>query len=275
MGWLIVIMDMNIYMLYEGRRYWPRWLRNVGLKSERNRLRKLLINFKNTRNTDNIKYLENSVELRRFPVNEKNGNFYVFYPARLGNLLYAYEQHAKRAYGMDSTFYWYRIWISINDELRENIDSQQSLVDSSLYVSFSLVIAGLMSGIYLIAKTLNYPWLQNLPSYWLLAGLGFVCMVISYLLYRGSLHIQSKYGEFYKSLFDMYKNKINVDDVIEEVSIISNDSSLKSASNFEKYNIAWRYLHNFRYKDKEGKIMKIPISRLRAKSKAKQESVIN
>lgn len=40
-GWLILLADMPIYMLFEGRRFWPRWLRRWGVAREQARVRRL------------------------------------------------------------------------------------------------------------------------------------------------------------------------------------------------------------------------------------------
>src|SRR5690348_8279610 len=40
-GWLIALSDMHIYMIFEGRRYWPIWLRVVLTRRENERLNKL------------------------------------------------------------------------------------------------------------------------------------------------------------------------------------------------------------------------------------------
>src|SRR5258707_9551908 len=40
-GWLVVVCDMHIYMLFEGRRYWPEAIRGFFMHRERVRLQKL------------------------------------------------------------------------------------------------------------------------------------------------------------------------------------------------------------------------------------------
>ena len=42
LGWLVVILDMPIYIAFEGRRYWPKFLRNRLVKREIDRLDKLI-----------------------------------------------------------------------------------------------------------------------------------------------------------------------------------------------------------------------------------------
>ncbi len=89
-GWLFIILDMHIYMMLEGRRYWPRWLRNFFISNEGRRLSRLINIYNREKENKGVKYRETSVELRRFPMNDK-GEFTATWPTRLGNLLSAYE----------------------------------------------------------------------------------------------------------------------------------------------------------------------------------------
>jgi len=41
LGWLTMLLDMPIYMLYEGRRYWPGRLKRFGISLEQKRLERL------------------------------------------------------------------------------------------------------------------------------------------------------------------------------------------------------------------------------------------
>lgn len=81
-GWLIVVLDMPIYMLFEGRRFWPKLLRDLFTSRERIRLRKLEQIIVECRETDRRRYIEASVEIRRFPLNEI-GSWDVRFPTRL------------------------------------------------------------------------------------------------------------------------------------------------------------------------------------------------
>jgi hypothetical protein len=135
LGWFIVVLDMYIYMAYEGRRYWPKWLRKWFLNRESKRLEKLI---RASESSDYETSLEAWVELGLFPVDKKTGEFKVRYPTRLGNLCTAFEDYPSRIYGMDSVFYWPRIWLTLDKDIREEISNQQALADSTVYCSGAL-----------------------------------------------------------------------------------------------------------------------------------------
>ena len=90
-GWVFIISDMPIYMIFEGRRYWPELIRNCLIKSENKRLKRLQKQITQFKNKNRRKYLEASVELRRFPMGE-DGDYYVECPTRIGNLIASYKK---------------------------------------------------------------------------------------------------------------------------------------------------------------------------------------
>src|SRR5690349_11953691 len=68
-GWLFVMLDMPIYMAFEGRRYWPSRLRAWGIERESKRLKKLMAAIQDQ--SDRNRYVEASAAIRWFP---KDGN---------------------------------------------------------------------------------------------------------------------------------------------------------------------------------------------------------
>jgi len=187
-GWFFVIADMHIYMFFEGRRYWPKWIRNIFHAFEKNRLDKLLKKYEIAKkNKDRNKEVEISVELRRFPI-DSTGRMVATMPTRIGNLLSSFEQYPLRVYRMDSIFYWYRIWVIINDDLREHIDNQQAIVDSTVYISTSLVIVAINSVCYLLIQPLN---VIELPSQIVLLAIAVLAFLLSYIIYRTSLFLKN------------------------------------------------------------------------------------
>ena len=250
-GWIFIILDMPIYMVFEGRRYWPKSLWNYFKHLEEKRLREVI---RDTKSPNVRKYLEASVELRNFPMDE-DGNYYVKFPTRIGNLIAAYEMYSKTRYGIDSIFYWYRIWLTLDEEVREEIDNQQALADSTIYVIAALNICGLLCIIYTFIQTIDDQFIKILPNGYLLVSLAILAFAVSYFIYRFSLHIHASFGEIFKSVFDNYRKNISVEDIIAEVSIITNNDTLVNLSEKEKYKIAWRYLHNYRIKQ-DGKVLR-------------------
>ena len=142
-GWLLGLCDTQIYMLYEGRRYWPMWLRGWALRGEQRRLRRLQASAEQTRaNEDRGRYLEACSDIARFPLG-RDGERQATMPTRLGNLMYEYELYPSCKYGLDSVFFFYRIWVSIDKDLRDEIGRKQASVDGALYLSFVLALAAL------------------------------------------------------------------------------------------------------------------------------------
>ena len=251
-GWLFVISEMHLYMFFEGRRYWPwpKCLRKYLFKCEQRRLDELNSLKNELREKDRAKYLEICVELRRFPMDE-DGQYYVKSPTRLGNLIEAYEGYPERIYGMDSIFYWHRIWLSIDQPLRDEIDGQQALADSTVYVSGALLSSGFLFMIYAFLNICGILSVEYLPNANILFILSLLTLFSSYALYRASLYLHAQFGETFKSLFDVHGDKISIDKIIDEVATISEDSTLRDQPRKGKYKVAWRYMHNYRIKKRE------------------------
>jgi hypothetical protein len=240
-GWLIVLLDMPIYMLFEGRRYWPETLISFGKSCELKRLRKLTRKAgRDMRRSNHRVYLEANISLLDFPIGV-DGQPTVQYPTKLGNLLAAYESYPSVKYQLDAIFYWPRIWIMLDKDLREEIDTSQSLADSAIYVSF----ASWVSAATLIFYAMIYPWharldIQYLPSRSVLVGLSFLCGVGGYFFYRASLAVNRQYAELFKALFDQFRSSlVFVDDVAAHVA---RRGGAPGVNRDENYRIVSRYL---------------------------------
>ena len=252
LGWLFVALDMPIYMVFEGRRYWPGWLWRLLRALEKRRLKHLERVAESAKKSDPRKYREASVELRRFPIDRESEERRAECPTRLGNLIMAYEGYSNLVYGMDAVFYWPRIWVVLDKDLREEIDNQQALADSATYVAAALVACGVLAllyaGVGLLPNTqlewMPYPRAAGLLS---AAGIG-----SAWVFYRLSLHAHAQFGELFKAVFDMYRCKISVDDVVREVAEIAGQPSLAQLPAKDQFEIAWRYLHNYRIKIPSG-----------------------
>ena len=100
-GWALSVLDMPIYMLFEGRRFWPKRLLRCGLRQEADRLENLKRNDKENleqrtalrddgrMDTEEFRWLtreseEYWVELRQFPMTDQ-GEFVARFPTRVGN----------------------------------------------------------------------------------------------------------------------------------------------------------------------------------------------
>lgn len=242
-GWLVVVLDMPIYMLLEGRRFWPSRLRNWGVKGERARLKKL-IEAANpaTRRENDAAFTEVLLELSYFPIDE-DGNPYVIYPTKLGNLLAAYEKYPYIKYGLDSVFYWYRLWVVLDKDLRDEIDNHQALPDSAVYITIALGVAALVLPIYAVLQFCGMQ-LAHVSFWWVPLVLAVVAFMVAWFVYRFSLYTHAQFGEFYKALFDQFRSRLQFEDVVDEVRKISKDMSLEYETDPKKARAVWRYLRH-------------------------------
>jgi uncharacterized protein YegP (UPF0339 family) len=265
LGWLITISDMSIYMLVEGRRWWPRWIKRIFIGREAARLRRLV---ENSRSGDSLGRDEAYTDLSaQFPMTD-DGEYCVVYPSRLGNLLRAFELYSRRVYGFDSIFYWWRIWLKLDKETREEVDSGQALADSSTYACFCLFFCSSLMVLYLGLEILKAAGLRvvpslgphmpeflvvldnHLPGKRSAAALAFVFFGGSFLVYRLSLYLHAQFGELFKSVIDLNVEKIELP-VIKQISALSEQSPVvmlpRRLPRMTKFQIAVNYLQYYRY----------------------------
>jgi hypothetical protein len=248
-GWIITVIDMQIYMFFEGRRYWPPPIRKLLIRCQKLRLKRLR---RMVFGPDRHRSLEAGVEYGLYPTDE-HGEAYVASPTRLGNIIESYEAYPNVKYGLDSVFYWYRLWVVLDKDLREEIDSSQAVVDSTVYVSFVLYASGLLMLVYAAiggAPHLNWSrlnWLSAIklpyvPAPSILCGMAAACVLGGFAVYRLSLPAHAKFGEVFKSVFDQYRSKLAFDDVFRTIACTKNVPSFALKSQAEKNKIVWRYL---------------------------------
>jgi hypothetical protein len=263
-GWLVVVCDMHIYMLFEGRRYWPDVIRRFFVAREKARLQKLRAIPIPPEGEDRRKFLEAGVEIGQYPV-DKGGDPYVEHPTRLGNILEGFETYPKVKYGLDAVFYWYRLWVVLDKDLREEIDTAQAVVDSTVYLSFVLYVSGLLALIYAgIESVMAMDWYTRaelpglatlyVPRPIMLYVAAAVCVIFARLVYRISLPAHAQFGELFKSIFDQYRSKLSFDDVVKEIGEVIGDPLLRYRSAREKNQIVWRYLKWHRARDDAAKM---------------------
>lgn len=258
LGWFLLISDMHLYMFLGGRRYWPASIRKFFISRKSKRLAKLLEDAEEAynewkkldshspaRSNWYNRYIELSVKARNFPV-DKKGERKVMFPTRFGNLLYSYESYPKIVYGMDSVFYWYRIWLKLDKDLRQHLDSQQGLADSTVYTTISLAGIGILFFIYAIVS-----WATTLFANYIIQGKAFIlisclCFILSYAVYSLCLQVHSSYGNLFKSMFDQFRDTVHSDHIIQEIERLHPNLNTKKLSSRKKYSMVWEYLHNYR-----------------------------
>jgi hypothetical protein len=53
----------------------------------------------------------------------------------IGNIIDEYEAYPLSRYGMDSAFYWPRLWLIIDKDVRNEIDGEWAVVDAAVYTA--------------------------------------------------------------------------------------------------------------------------------------------
>lgn len=255
LGCVFSALDMPIYMLFEGRRYMPGWVRTSLTEMEQYRLDDLLIQAKDPRlpwyipvgsrhhriESARVK-LEAQLEVSHFPINEETNEREVQCPTRLGNLVYAFEQYSEIKYGLDVVFYWPRIWLAMDKDSREEIDSHQALADGLLYTVFGAVFASVLwiCSAFLVPwnpefELFHYPWLANLL-------IGFAILAGSYMLYRASLFVHASFGSLFCAAVDIHRSKVHDAEAEALVASMAGAEQFSKLDQKRRNEIVWRYL---------------------------------
>ncbi len=260
-GWLVLALDMPIYLLYEGRRFWPRGLRDAFVRLEQKFvIRRLAIDRRYQQKDAGVspeQYREAWADLRQFPIDE-DGTPVARFPTRMGNLIAAYEDYPKSRYGMDAIFFWYRIWLKLDKDLREDIDSCQAMADSTLYTSFASSLLGLVFLVYTLLKVFGFHGLPGIDqaSTGSLIAITLSGFVLGYLLYRLGLHSQAAFGEWFKAMFDVYHAEVDLSDVLNQVAAITGEGEALPPQ--QRVHTAWLYLQYYRLRPR-GASRSIPV----------------
>jgi len=209
LGALIAALNGQIYKLYEGRSYWPARLLSRQTARQQARVNKLQAIKDQGHSSDprvDARRSEAMDILRTYPTKDQVP--YAARPTWLGNILAGYEQYPFDRYGMSSIFYFTRIWMEVEKEKKDAIDSTWSIADGFLSLSATAmaggalwIAAGILDAFELIDRAPMGDW-----DVAMLGGLGW--LVLGYSLYRISLPFHRQNGELFKSIFDLYRKKV-------------------------------------------------------------------
>ena len=205
LGALISTTSSEIYRIYEGRILWPSRVKVWACGRQQARVSRLL---KNADSATDAQYDELWYQLRIYPTNDE-GQPEATHPTQIGNILAGYEQYPYTRYGMDSVFYWPRIWLQIEKDKKEEIDNQWSVADGFLTLSAISVVGGVLWILQALAAGLRIsssglPF--GAPGKSVMGGLGW--LVLGFLWYKLSLPFHRENGEVFKSIFDVYRDKV-------------------------------------------------------------------
>ena len=212
-GFTLSLLDNPIYQLLEGRTGWPRWLVDWRMKHWADLVRTKFDEQAVLAETDPA-YGECWFLLRQFPVDE-HGNPMVKRPSRIGNVIASYEQYPLLRYGMDDVFYWPRLWFVLDQDARNEIDEPWAAVDAILYTGTGVALVGilyiLLAAISAVTALIGSAGPITDVARWMsaIAG-GAALLAVFALCVRVSIPEVVANGERYKSVFDLYRSKLNI-----------------------------------------------------------------
>lgn len=224
LGVIVSCFSNKLYEIYEGRILWPSWVFKLGTRLQAKRVGRLS---SAAHAASGPSYNELWYKLRIYPLNEK-GEPEATHPTLLGNILAGYEQYPFLRYGMDSVFYWPRIWLVVEKEKKDEIDEQWSIADGVLLlsaVSFFSALLWIVESVLAALCVFRFTLVAHV-AYHLLAAAGWI--LLGYALYRFSLPYHRDNGERFKAIFDLYRQKLVAMTSIEDKDVwLSNWSYLQ------------------------------------------------
>jgi ribosomal protein L40E len=212
-GILIYALDDTIYQIFEGRILWPDFLSKRGYEKEQTFIKDCLDKINKLREEnkrEDHEYTETWYRLRVFPQNKKS-EYYAESPTRLGNIIQGYELYPKSRYGIDAVFYWYRIWLTLDKNVKEEIDNESARADFGVYSSFLFYVSFILHLIFCgikLCQDLGRFSLFPLPSWQTLLLISGISFLLGFLFYKLSCPLHRFYGEYFKTLFDLNKNSV-------------------------------------------------------------------
>jgi hypothetical protein len=233
LGVIVSAAANEVYKIYEGRSFWPKRLWEAGVRRQAKRVEGLLAQ---TKTLDGPQLAEVWDKLSIYPLNQ-DGLPEATHPTLIGNILAGYENYPWDRYGMDSVFYWPRIWLMVEKDKKEEVDSQWSVADGFLLLSAVSILGGLWWMIEAVAVGLeifSFSIPLNSETYCFVAGIGWIAL--GYGLYRLSLSYHRNNGEVFKAIFDLYRDKV------KSMTCLDPDEK-------PKWTAAWSYLQYLQYQE--------------------------
>jgi hypothetical protein len=209
-GVLTWLCNTRIYWLYEGV-CWPRALRERATRRLQARVSRAKKRLDALKHTPGLERDLNWRWLHRFPIGT-DGARTATLATELGNILEAAVTYPLRVYGMSPQFYWPRIWLSMDTEVRTTIDGIFSNLDLTVQSSAILL---LVAALYVLAAAVQLGWtsatsepIAYLQAPQILVVSGAVAAFLSRYLYSMSLDLACEVADYHAALFDLYRHKI-------------------------------------------------------------------
>ncbi|AKB69249.1 MAG: hypothetical protein AAGU10_13950 [Methanosarcina mazei] len=147
---------------------------------------------------------------------------------RLGNTLRAAEYYSTTVYGMDSNFWWPRLWFLLPDRVREEIDKSLTPIVALLNFSSLIVFVAVFGSAYL--WQVGFGWQR-----WLVLLVG---IILAFISYRAAVAQTENYGENIRAAIDLYR--------FELLKALRQPLPKNRDEEIERWEILlyWLYFHN-------------------------------
>ncbi len=210
-GFLLDLLDDDIYKIFEGVRWWPRWLRDWRTSRWQSHVDRLIAQCDAAKD-DAVGLGAIWSELTDFPQTSR-GRPQATRPTRLGNIIAGYESYPHHRYGMNGTVYWPRLWTTLARDVRETIDRDWASADALVHLTAAFVLVGvayIVTGVIsLLAAASGGSVIFESNDVRLTAVYaGFILVVALYVPYRLSLGAQRRNGATFRSTFDLYRGNL-------------------------------------------------------------------
>ncbi|NYT01782.1 MAG: hypothetical protein GKC10_03360 [Methanosarcinales archaeon] len=260
-GMTLSALDVQIYQLYEGLRFWPpriwRWkhqrtLRHFkGYEDDLLRLKQGIEELSSKEGQDENELCQMvcrqshlSSRIREFPYNPDEAGYSRRYPqeaTRFGNVLCEYEQYPEVQYGMHMMVFWHHLWLILPKEAREDLDLRGAEVDSLVYLSFIFFSYALIGGAGFHHQ--NILTVTFLGRELVLGGVlsALLSIFLGWLFYQVSISSLKSYGRYVKSAFDLYRF-----DLASRMGIKTSGRLVADEAEIESWRTLRRYLLDYR-----------------------------
>jgi hypothetical protein len=222
-GFIVYFLDDYVYKIFEGYIWWPKFLRIYFTERLNKKISRKMKESDSTEDETKKKMLWEW--LMRFPLKKGKGKTETeaLLPTKLGNIICSYEDYPASRYRIRAVFYWPRLWLMLDAETRKEINNIWAEADCLIYISFVLLWASILYFGGFILHYFNIPTmifgptgkrlddltlgvLTFCPLFFLIVAI--ILLILCYLFYLLSLPLHVRNGNFFESLFDLYRDRI-------------------------------------------------------------------
>jgi hypothetical protein len=207
-GFLLLALNVPIVRLYENGLLLSRWLKRRNQERQRDRytaLTKFRGAYAQARNSGEdvtraiaeLEAVHQAIEKQHGRSQQLPYNVERVKPTNLGNIMAVTEDYAYERYGIDAMVYWPRMLDVIPKDYQTQIAELKTTQD--FFLNFSVLAALFGLGALGVGA-----WFQSLPE----IVYGALALILSYLLYRGSLGTARQMGEVVNGSFDLFRGAL-------------------------------------------------------------------